>query len=953
MKNKKQCLMLVLALTLVLCMSVGILIACKNNKPNTHECKSKCEDCGLCLRTSCEEEACKQKCTCELDNDPPEPPANNSAYTKDMDISANPHQFEDYALERGEKEKQLIVYWREAEHNYADNDLWMWHDQALGRAYELHECEYGAKAIINVASDITKVGFIVRKNTKSHTDEWDDAGKVIGDDREFILTGDVTEIYLTGANKYQFTSTDGGKTLKMIKVVSQMAIQTYKTIAYTIAPSVKITNVSQITVKCDGVPIEIEKLSSLNKTTANGVITLKEKIDLSKNYVVTIDDYDAKAALPMDIFDSAEFTSAYHYDGELGAIVKDGSVDFKLWAPTASKVALNIFENGSIGEAVQTITMTKPAADDKGVWSLHVDDMNDVLNKYYTYTVATSAGEQEAVDPYARSAGVNGKRGMVINLADTNPESFADSPISIDSYTDAIIWETHVRDFSNNISDSNYKGKYLAFTETGLTNSVGIPIGVDYLTNLGVTHIHIMPAYDYGSVDESSEEPQFNWGYDPVNYNVPEGSYSTNPRDGRVRINEFKQMVQALHEQGLGVIMDVVYNHTFDKNSNLNKVVPNYYYRYKSDGSNSSDSGCGNDTASERYMYSKYMVDSAKYWVSEYKLDGLRFDLMGLHDINTMQAIEQAVHEINPNAIIYGEGWSMNTAAKKGTVMADQKNISKITATSGSAGAVAVFNDAIRDGLHGGNGDGKGYLANGSRIDDVIFGLRGGEVKGSAGWSVKDAMVVNYISAHDNYTLWDNLQITNKTATKSQLLAMNRMGATVIMLSKGTPFMTAGEEMLRTKPNGDGTFNHNSYNSSDEINNLKWESLTQNSDEYTMMQYYKGLIAMRKGFDAFHDLKTVVSVEKLTYTQVVAGTNGAADREVKVATKALVVKYTIDDEVVATAVINGDSASYNYALPVGNWSLVCDGTQAGVEEISAATGEVTVPAGTVYVYVKK
>lgn len=934
MKNRKQLLIAVLALTLALTLALGVFIACDEQpEPGEHQCESKCDICGNCTNLDCNEEVCEFKCFGKHD-DPA--PITDPVYTKDMNIAANTNSFEPFEIPAPEEgKKQVVFYWRETGHNYADNDIWLWEiGGAEGQAFELHECDYGAVAVINVSSATTSVGFIVRKDATTHTgSDWGTANKVYAQDRIAILTDDVTVIYLTGENQYQFTSKDGGKNLTIIKVVSKMAIQTYTTIAYTVAPSVLISDLNQISVKCNGVPVEIEKLSSLNKTAASGTITLKEKVDLGKNYEVTIPGFEAKNALPMNIFDSEEFTSAYHYDGELGALFVDGSVIFKLWAPTASKVVLNIFADGNGTAEPQKINMV---LGEKGVWSHTVEHKDDVENKYYTYSVTTSAGEQEAVDPYAKSAGVDGKRGMIINVADTNPEGFADSEVvELKSYTDAIIWETHVRDFSNNIADSQYKGKYLAFTETGKKNSAGIPVGVDYLTNLGVTHIHIMPAYDYGSVVESSDEAQFNWGYDPLNYNVPEGSYSTDPYHGEVRVKEFKQMVQALHSQGLGVIMDVVYNHTMDKNSNLNKVVPNYYYRYNSDGSNSGGSGCGNDTASERYMYSKYMVDSVKHWVKEYKLDGLRFDLMGLHDIPTMQAIEKTVHEINPNAIIYGEGWSMSTAAKSGTVMATQANISKVTASSGSAGAVAVFNDAIRDGLHGGNDAGKGYLANASRADDVIFGIRGGSVKGNAGWSVTNAAVINYVSSHDNYTFWDNLRLTNKTATNEQLLAMNRMGATVVMLSQGTPFMTAGEEMLRTKTNPDGTFNHNSYKSSDELNNLKWDALTAESDEYAMMEYYQGLIAMRKGFDAFHDRSTSVSVEKVT----VSGKT------------ALVAKYSVRGSLVAVAVINGADTACEYTFASGSWSLVCDGIRAGTAELNMATGKVSVPAGTVHVYV--
>ena len=409
-----------------------------------------------------------------------------------------------------------------------------------------------------------------------------------------------------------------------------------------------------------------------------------------------------------------------------------------------------------------------------------------------------------------------------------------------------MIWEVHVRDFSNTIAASQYPGKYLAFTETGLTNESGVPAGMDYIKQLGVTHVHLQPVYDYATVDESSGAPQFNWGYDPKNYNAPEGSYATDPFHGEVRVNEFKQMVQSLHENGLGVVMDVVYNHTYALDSWLNRIVPYYYYRFNYDGNASNGSGCGNETASNRVMFRKYMVDSVSYWAKEYQIDGFRFDLMALHDVQTMQAIEQAVHEINPKALIYGEGWTGGTSALRDNFQANQQNIRQVKPTGDAIGSVAVFNDAIRDGLKGSVFDPKdqGY-ANGkatkTNSNKVIFGLQGGEKMSAVNWFVKDAMVVNYTSSHDNNTLWDKLLLSNPDASQEDRLAMYRLCAATVLLSRGTPFFLAGEEMLRTK-DGD----ENSYKSSDAVNNIDWNALTLGSDAYRMMEYYQGLISLRR-----------------------------------------------------------------------------------------------------------
>jgi len=397
-----------------------------------------------------------------------------------------------------------------------------------------------------------------------------------------------------------------------------------------------------------------------------------------------------------------------------------------------------------------------------------------------------------------------------------------------------------------------------------------------------------------------------------------------------VRIHEYKQMVQGLHNAGLGVVMDVVYNHTYDANSAFNKIVPYYYYRYTSTGANSSASGCGNDTASERYMFRKFMVDSVSYWAKEYQLDGFRFDLMGLHDVQTMQEIEKAVHAINPKAIIYGEGWTMG-ATIDGSAQANQQNINQITPHNGGIGSVAVFNDVIRDGLKGSTFDklSQGYISGANILNErsIRFGISGGDVSGAA-WTAKNNMTINYMSAHDNHTLWDKLALSNGNDTVERRLAMNRLGAGIIMISQGTPFMQAGEEMLRSK-DGD----ENSYKSSDEINNIRWDALTPDSQEYAMMQYYKGLIAMRKAYGILgRDGEATVTFSNF----FVDG---------------LAVQFEAKDGSKALALINPTPQKFQYELD-GDWSLVADGTHAGAEAFANERGTVSVEGYTIRIYVK-
>ena len=628
----------------------------------------------------------------------------------------------------------------------------------------------------------------------------------------------------------------------------------------------------------------------------------------------------------IEIFDSEEFAKDYHYDGDdLGAVIHGDNTTFKVWAPTASRVVLNLFTAGNGVDAYKSVGMIRQ---DKGVWS-HTEKCSH--GTYYTYTVTTSVGTQEAVDPYAKAAGVNGARGMVVDLSFTDPEGFERAVLEnkISGYSEAIIWEVHVRDFSNKIASSRYRGKYLAFTEAGLVNEHGKSVGLDYLRELGVTHVHLLPIFDYTTVDEAYPDANFCWGYDPANYNVPEGSYSTDPYNGEVRIKEFKQAIAALHRAGIGVIMDVVYNHTYDANNSLNKIVPYYYYRYTDSGENTSSSGCGNDTASERYMFRKFMVDSTSYWVKEYKLDGLRFDLMGLHDLETMQKIESAVHSVNPNAVIYGEGWTMG-ATVDGSEQANQGNIGKITPAGDAIGAIAVFNDVMRDGLKGSVFEtaGKGYISGAptrENLSKIVFGIRGG-VDGGYGWSTDDAMVVNYMSAHDNNTLWDKLLLSNPDASDEERVKMNRLGAAIIMISKGIPFWQAGEEMLRTK-NGD----ENSYKSSDAVNNIDWSVQREGSREYETMLYYKGLIEMRKAYPIFTDVHTEVSCRELD--------GGIAE-----------ICFDNLSGGRALALIN----PHSQALPAelhGEWNLVADVKRAGMNAIKRETGTLILEKISARIYV--
>ena len=833
---------------------------------------------------------------------------------------------DEYRIPMEDGYNQLTFYWSHPG-VIEDCDIWCWWDGKEGSGYVMHPCDYGAKVVINIPEGIEQVGFIVRTGCSDPGgSSWGEATKdATSEDRFAVIEGKETFIYLKSGDAAQYTSNDGGKTLTMIKKFTLAGMTDFHKIQYNVTPKTKITGYDQIKVYEGDKELTVLNITNMGKEATTGIIEIEETLDISKNYRVVIEGYGEKAVVPTKVFDSDYFIENYTYDGnDLGAVINGDKTTFKVWAPTASKVVLNLFTSGHSGAAYKSVDMVKGA---KGVWS-YTEACGH--GTYYTYTVTTSVGTQEAVDPYARAAGLNGNRGMVVDLSRTNPDGWGtdDFTTGIKTYSDAVIWEVHVRDFSNKIASSQYKGKYLAFTECGLVNEYGQSVGIDYLVELGITHVHLLPVYDYATVDEAHPDSQFNWGYDPKNYNVPEGSYSTDPYNGEVRIREYKQMVQALHAAGIGVVMDVVYNHTYDANSSFNKIVPYYYYRYTATGANSSASGCGNDTASERYMFGKFMVDSVSYWAEEYDLDGFRFDLMGLHDLATMQKVENAVHAINSEAIIYGEGWTMGSTID-GSPMANQTQINKIKPLEGAIGGIAVFNDAIRDGLKGSVFDAttKGYIsgAGSTSFPGVLFGINGGMTAG-ASWRVSGAMVVNYMSAHDNNTLWDKLELSNGEDTVETRLAMNRLGATLLMISKGTVFFQAGEEMLRTK-GGD----ENSYKSSDAVNNIDWSVLKEGSNQYEMMLYYKHLIEVRKTYSIFTTLNTAITASQKDEGRAV---------------------ITIDDHTGSKALVisNPTAEAMTYTLS-GSWYLVVSGTSAMTSDPIECSGEITVPANSAIVLV--
>lgn len=620
-------------------------------------------------------------------------------------------------------------------------------------------------------------------------------------------------------------------------------------------------------------------------------------------------------------YNSIDFEKMYTYTGtDLGATWSPEMTMFRLWAPTASLVQICLYKSGNINttDCLETFDMNR---DIQGTWTaIKTGDLNGI---YYTYLVHRDGTCVEVCDPYARTTGVNGHRAMIIDLNSTNPEGWKTDtdPNYGKSITDAVIYELHVRDLSmNEHSGIHNKGKFLGLTETGTTNSDGLSTGLDYIKHLGVTHIHLLPVYDFGFTDETLPLPQYNWGYDPVNFNVPEGSFSTNPYHGAVRVSEMKQMIKTLHDNGLSVVMDVVYNHVYDgKEFCFNQIVPGYFSRVNSEGIWSNGSICGNDTASERNMVHKYIVDSVCYWADEYHIDGFRFDLVGLLDVKTINAITTEVHKKHPNVIFYGEGWDMPTELTKSDCeLTIQPNSPKVPEFS-------FFNDTIRDLLRGNiqSDTAPGYVAGAPVPKEVLNAC----FMGMPAWAANPYQCVNYISCHDNHTLFDRIALTAPKASLTERIRMNRLAAAFSMLSQGVPFFHAGEEMLRTKPDGKGGFDENSYRSSDEVNAFRWENLSKPEYKKTI-DYYRGLISFRKMHSS---LRHKYRSEVLNCVETIPHRNSQ-----------VVIYRVIGDEQDILLVFNASTDSVSIDLPSGKWNLMIHDDIAGTNVLETKNGLIKV-----------
>ena len=564
-------------------------------------------------------------------------------------------------------------------------------------------------------------------------------------------------------------------------------------------------------------------------------------------------------------FGHIDFSTYASYNEEpLGVSYSAEKTVIRVWAPTAKRVVLRLYKKGHGDSHFEIADLIRKDT----VWEIELP--GDRHGVYYTVQcLINNKWMDEVPDPYTFAVGVNGKRGMICDFTRTNPSGWEkDKRVLPEHYTDMVLYELHVRDFSiDQFSGINQKGKYLAFTEEGTRSPEGVKTGLDHLVELGITHVHLLPVFDFFTVDEASPgKNEYNWGYDPLNYNALEGSYSTNPFDGSVRINEFKQLVKALHEKGIGVIMDVVYNHTgLINHSVFNQTVPGYFYRQRTNGTFSDASGCGTEIASERFMVRKYIIDSLKFWVNEYHLDGFRFDLMGVFDIETMNTIRKELDKIDPKLVLYGEGWTAASSPMDEKQRAVKSNTPKLN-------RIAVFNDDFRDAIkgHWGSPQSIGF-ASGQTLNEesVKYGIVAATghpqinyayvASTKWAWSLSPQQSINYVSCHDNYTLYDKLKLSRPDAKLQDLARMVALAGAVLLTSQGVPFLHAGVEFLRTKKG-----NGNTYKSSDEYNLIDWSRKAMFS---YVTEYYRKLIAIRKQHPAFRMSDTIMIQKHLKFSK--------------------------------------------------------------------------------------
>lgn len=805
-------------------------------------------------------------------------------------------------------------------------NLWMWTvDNAgtghNGAGYNFNSQDaYGAVADLSIPSDTgqtaptAQVGFIVRKG------DWE--AKDVDMNRFINVGAGQSEVWLVSGDSNVYTSLNDALEAKKPRV-SNAFLETRQTVVAKLSTPISFPYAASDVTVTDTTTNKNISVSSVAPQDGNTskpsdlvTITLGVAPDVTHKLELGLKDIKVNVITPRNVLNDAEYT----YKGtDLGNHYTPFLTTFRLWAPTASDVHVQLF-NSESGAITKSIALHKA---EKGTWAGLA--FGNLKNWYYLYQITVLGDTQTAVDPYATAIAVNGTRTMIVDLDDTNPAGWRGDHHQTQAHPeDAVIYEVHTRDFTiNPNSGVKNNGKFLGFTEKNTRGPDGVSTGVSSLKDLGVTDVQIMPAYGFASIDETRSD-QYNWGYDPRNYNTPEGAYATNPH-GTTRITEFKQMVQSLHKQGIGVVMDVVYNHTFStKISDFDKIVPGYYYRTDFAGAYTNGSGTGNEIAAERPMVQKFIRDSVKYWVNEYHVDGFRFDLMALLGVDTMTKISQDLHKIDPGILLHGEPWTGGTSS----LPADQL----LTKGQQKGLNLAVFNDNLRNGLDGNVFDhsAQGFATGATGLTDVI--KKG--VEGSINdFTASPEETINYITSHDNMTLWDKIAASNPNDSVTDRIKMDELAQAVVMTSQGVPFMQGGEEMLRSKGGND-----NSYQAGDAVNQFDWSLKAQHKDVFS---YYANLIKLRTSHSAFRMTSAEQIKEHLAFLNSPANTVAfmLKDHANHDAWKNIIVVY------------NPNKTSTQVALPNGNWKMVATDNKVGQQALCQTTGSVTVaPISTTVLY---
>ncbi|WP_309118395.1 type I pullulanase [Paenibacillus sp.] len=808
---------------------------------------------------------------------------------------------------------RVIVHYYRFDENYEQWNVWAWPDGAEGRAFPFGERDaFGARCVVDLhdMAGVTRIGFLLRRSAGG--DDW--AEREVGHDRyvEELDERDAAEVWVVEGDERLYTDAELAWRRRRPRVV-EATMTSPRTIRATInrRPSGDRRPEPTLTT-ADGAVVPVVETVAVGPRAYR--IETAAALSVLERYVVRFGELPEANVTLRGRFDDPEFERQYAYDGDdLGATYAPDETTFRLWAPTAEKATLALYSGGS-NDAAEERTMTPSR---QGTWMHRLP--GDRHGLFYTYKVLIDGEWREAVDPYARSLSANGRRGAVIDPARAAPDGWAAHvrpPLS--AATDAVLYELHVRDATMHPdSGASRPGTFLGLAEEGTRTQDGLPTGVDYLSELGVTHIQLLPVNDFVSVDETDRERLYNWGYDPAFWFSPEGSYATDPQDPAARVRELKTLIQALHGRGLRVTLDVVFNHAFSAaRSALEKLVPGYYFRTEAGGRAANGTGVGNDTASERAMMRKLIVDAISYWAREYRVDGFRFDLMGIHDVETIRLVRERLDDVDETILLYGEGWVLDTPLpeERKAALPNARLLPR----------VGFFHDRFRDGVRGGVFDAaeRGFVGGeGARAHDVWTGVVGGidYGRGISGHAAEPEQTINYVEVHDNHTLWDRLALSNGGDDDATRAAMQRLAAALLLTSQGIPLLHAGQEWLRTKRG-----EHNSYRSPDEVNRLDWKRATCHREH---IGYVRGLLALRRSHGAFR-LPTAEAIRSAL--RIVDSPAG-------------VIAYTLqgpaDDRGfrMYAAAFNALTFPASLRLPEGGrWLSLCDGSRASDVPFAAA-----------------